>query len=1533
MKTLFFLLLCLVSSINQIYGQDHTITRQGNDDDNHWGEVHYISPQEDGTLPSFPSFVILGNDDEWGDGLDANGGVYYNISGLPSADMEDYDDLDLKIQYQLTDRFRTGESDNHSTISITYYHPDGSYDSQSYTETSEHLLNTRHVLSENSGNWLRSGAGGTGKVEVEFNSADEVAIDWIKIEYTLKPELELVSETVPSTVPASGGNYSVTLRNSGGGNLNCSYAGEPNWVDISPSSANLSENESQTFTIDIDPNNSESSRSAQITFDNGNLQSDAGDVIITFGQSGVSPPDLRLSNSSVPSYIPRSGGSYTVRVNNDGEQTLYWDTQNIPEWVTLSPEGGNISGDGDRNVSITVEEYTDPTPDPRTATIRFYNTQNASDDADLLIRQSAPDLPDLDISGFAANWQVSAEGETENGEVENEGDLPLEWRSIVSDPDWISVSPSGTNTTAGNDETTVYISIDPNPGPGSRIGTVEFENVANPNNDETITINQEAPTGCLVGVIESQSGNPVQGVRVYTLPGNSEDISDSQGEFEICGLEYSTYDVHFELENHSFDPNPEEDVTVDQPTVNIGQIIDISAFTLSGSITYETGECQLAGVDLYNTANGDVDLHVDSEDDGNWSYSFGYGEEVVIEPRHEGFAFEPESFPLSGVHTIIEDIDNINFVCTTTHFLTVNVTGGCNEPIAGAQVTVESGSCFSETFTTNEEGNILETLSPLNYSISVTDPQNPTWFLGEVQEVNLEENSVLNFNHTTPLHVEIQNISDYEYCEGEYSMHRGIENPLSLIVKNDEGCVIEDATIIVEDRLGDVTSLDTLILEDGVGYYVAIGGLPNFGNPPTYSKLLILKVEGQGLGIDENEIREYSFVVTGAGTAENEFVTAIPNIPIRILHDPPGDMSSSYYEETYSFQQGVNMSVLSELGTEITWKASLGFGPFFSAGMEGSVNASWTTNEEGGSYFGYEFSEGVSTSSQQQNPNTIGPGYGDRFFGHGLNVYYAIVPYLTIEECNINLSEEMIWGPSDVETMYFYSEQYIRERIIAQCEDLDDPELDSLTLNNDCYELWSDILSLNVGSDNLVTDDEESRVEYLYNFSFNGDGANYSYEESVTSGATATYTVLTEVSASVAATMGFEAFGTGASGGVLVRTSITLGTETSSDESFTSTTGFTLSDDDVSDNLSVDVYKDLVFGTPLTLLSAGHTSCPWEWYSEPTIQFALNDDEEPIRNEVNSTEVVPFILPLCNTGDYSDATDEFIISAPLDLNPSHAEVTIPNPNDIGVPIGTCENIPVEISYGPNTIGDYSRVGIVAKSSCSDGQQDTSWVEIYWEFLAEVPAFAEPYPIAEGESVDWAAVDSLVFWAKIPLNSTTSNLYFKRRPINFVNFTSFAGPITEPVYSDAEWEYFRASWAIPNEDQDWEFIITNMADDGSWANSEHYSPVNVVDIDGEPYGSIAQKPKESRLFPAFPNPFNPSTTIRYGLPEDSNVSLVIYDLRGNVVQTLESEHQSAGWYDVTWNGENADGHTISTGIYFARLVAGEYSKVIKMLYLK
>ena len=85
--------------------------------------------------------------------------------------------------------------------------------------------------------------------------------------------------------------------------------------------------------------------------------------------------------------------------------------------------------------------------------------------------------------------------------------------------------------------------------------------------------------------------------------------------------------------------------------------------------------------------------------------------------------------------------------------------------------------------------------------------------------------------------------------------------------------------------------------------------------------------------------------------------------------------------------------------------------------------------------------------------------------------------------------------------------------------------------------------------------------------------------------------------------------------------------------------------------------------------------------------------------------------------------------------------------------------------------------------------------------------------------------------------------------------------------------------------------------------------------------------------AYPNPFNPSTTIEYELPEHSVVSLVIFDVAGREVTTLVYSQQTPGSYKVGWNGTNTVGQQVAGGIYFARLKAEEFSNTAKLVYLK
>jgi hypothetical protein len=93
-------------------------------------------------------------------------------------------------------------------------------------------------------------------------------------------------------------------------------------------------------------------------------------------------------------------------------------------------------------------------------------------------------------------------------------------------------------------------------------------------------------------------------------------------------------------------------------------------------------------------------------------------------------------------------------------------------------------------------------------------------------------------------------------------------------------------------------------------------------------------------------------------------------------------------------------------------------------------------------------------------------------------------------------------------------------------------------------------------------------------------------------------------------------------------------------------------------------------------------------------------------------------------------------------------------------------------------------------------------------------------------------------------------------------------------------------------------------------------------------SVGEVPNQFALSQNYPNPFNPSTIINYQLPAQSHVTLKVYDVLGREVVTLVNEQKAPGSYDVTW-----DASTISSGVFFYRLVAGEHSQTRKLVLLR
>ena len=91
--------------------------------------------------------------------------------------------------------------------------------------------------------------------------------------------------------------------------------------------------------------------------------------------------------------------------------------------------------------------------------------------------------------------------------------------------------------------------------------------------------------------------------------------------------------------------------------------------------------------------------------------------------------------------------------------------------------------------------------------------------------------------------------------------------------------------------------------------------------------------------------------------------------------------------------------------------------------------------------------------------------------------------------------------------------------------------------------------------------------------------------------------------------------------------------------------------------------------------------------------------------------------------------------------------------------------------------------------------------------------------------------------------------------------------------------------------------------------------------------------ELQLYNAYPNPFNPISSIDYKLPQPDFVNITIFDMMGRVIRKLVSDYQSSGYQSVSWNGTNDLGQSVSAGVYLFTLDVGGIRKTKKIIYLK
>ncbi|MEL6821814.1 MAG: T9SS type A sorting domain-containing protein, partial [Calditrichota bacterium] len=184
---------------------------------------------------------------------------------------------------------------------------------------------------------------------------------------------------------------------------------------------------------------------------------------------------------------------------------------------------------------------------------------------------------------------------------------------------------------------------------------------------------------------------------------------------------------------------------------------------------------------------------------------------------------------------------------------------------------------------------------------------------------------------------------------------------------------------------------------------------------------------------------------------------------------------------------------------------------------------------------------------------------------------------------------------------------------------------------------------------------------------------------------------------------------------------------------------------------------------------------------------------------------------------------------------------------------------------------------------------------------------------EGDSLMVYFKNSVDEWIKVRAYPGTTSQPFQLEQVDIANEPSGNGTFLHGQFQ-VRFRNIAGASGVPNDD--WFIDDVRLLETAVGIGDEGLSEVTRFELVGN-----------------YPNPFNPSTSIQYTLPQRSDVVITIYNTLGQQIRTLLRENRNAGFHEVKWNGLDDVGQQVVSGIYFYRLQAADFVQTRKMMLLK